>query len=82
MNPPTTTPAVFKVAAGAWNGNPGSRFVVELWNGEPVPRCLCDSIRSAGFKPLAGTGTTFLWIGANWQDGARALAAMGITRIS
>lgn len=76
------SPAVFKIAAGARRGKECARFSVELWNGDPIPRHLCDSIMEAGFKPLAGTGTTFLWLGTDWQVGERLLSSMGITRIS
>lgn len=68
-----TTP-VFKVT-------PDKTFEIELWNGDPVPDAMLESVRNAGFKPVAGAGHSFQYTDDDWQAGELELARMGLLRI-
>jgi len=79
MNPPHQT--IQAAQTIIYKVTPDKMFIVEQWNGDPAPQDVCEDIRNTGFTPLAGTGTCFLWLGSEWQDGAYALSRMQILRL-
>ena len=80
MNLPTnhedndTTPAVYTVT-------PEKVFVVELWNGDPIPENLFESIREAGFTALAGAGSSFIRLDENVYLGDILLSQMQVMKL-
>ena len=75
INQSVETIAVFKVTESGM-------FDVELWNGDPIPADLAEDIRNAGFTPLAGGGTSFMYNGENVEDGVLLLSAMQVMHLA